>query len=123
MLLAGCLASKGLEGECTRARRSFSSTTAAQLLPAGPRAAAVTRKPWLSSEVICKRRGQAGIGVYKILFHFEAYVHESIIFMSPPHPYFPLLLYYCTIIAQYTTPPDQPVVCHTPYNMGHGNNA
>ena len=32
--------------------------------------------------------------VYKILFYFEADVHESIIFLLPPPPALPTLLHY-----------------------------
>jgi len=47
------------------------------------------------------------LGLYKILFCFEAHVHESIL-LYPPHPTPALptpLQYYSTIIEQYTTPP------------------
>jgi len=45
------------------------------------------------------------LGLYNILFYFEAHVYESILF-SPPPPALPTLLqYYCPIIEQYTTPP------------------
>jgi len=62
------------------------------------------------------------LGLYKILFHFDAFVHESTIplFLLPALP--SLVQYYCTPIAQYTTPPPTPLcVCHTTYNIGHGN--
>ena len=43
------------------------------------------------------------LGVYKIWFHFEAYVHESILFIPPP-PVLPTLLHgYCTTTTQHTT--------------------
>jgi len=45
-------------------------------------------------------------GLHKILFYFEAFVHESIILSLPLPPALPALLqYYHTYIAQYTTPP------------------
>jgi len=50
------------------------------------------------------------VGVYKIYIHFEAYVHESIIFSPPPLPVLPTLLHgYCTTFAQYTTPLRPPL--------------
>jgi len=51
------------------------------------------------------------VGIYKIFFHFEAFVHESILLVLPP----PLALltplqYYCTDIAQNTTLPPTPLL-------------
>ena len=55
----------------------------------------------------------------KEAFHFEVFLHESmILFITPP----PLALstiairlqYYCVM---YDPPPDPPFVCHTPYNL------
>jgi len=47
------------------------------------------------------------IGVYKILFHFEAWVDESILFYCPPpSPALPTLLHhFCTTIAQHPPSP------------------
>ena len=54
------------------------------------------------------------IGLYKPFGHFEAFVHELSILLLPP-PSIPALLtllqYYCTTIAQYTTPLDSPPLC------------
>ena len=64
------------------------------------------------------------IGLYKIFFHFEAFVHESTIFSPPaatsiPHTDAILLHDYWTV---YDPPPsDLPFVCHTPYNIGNNN--
>ena len=65
----------------------------------------------------------SGLRLYKILFYFEAFVHESII-LSLPTPT-------CTArtiairlhvdCAIYDVPPDPPFVSHTPYNIGNGN--
>jgi len=66
----------------------------------------------------------AGFGLYKILFHFEAFVHKSIILLCPPpsHLHSP---YYCNTIARLLRNIrrlfDPPLVCHTPYNIGDGN--
>ena len=47
-----------------------------------------------------------GAGLYKILFYFKALLWELIILLLPLPPAKPTLLqYYCTTIAQYTTPP------------------
>ena len=49
---------------------------------------------WVSSS----KRGQGGgFGVYKILFYFEAYVHESIMVYSATHPHCP---HCCTTVAR-----------------------
>ena len=57
------------------------------------------------------------------LFYFEAYVHESIIFIvSPPQPaLLTLLHYYCTLLRSIRHPSNPPRVCHTPCNVGHNN--
>jgi len=65
----------------------------------------------------------SGVGLYKIFFHFEAFVHESIILYSPlptciAHTIEILLYGYC---AKYYLPPNPPCVCHTPYNVGDCN--
>ena len=62
-------------------------------------------------------------GLYKRFFHFEAFVHESIILaLLPPtctaHTIVILLHDYCAI---YDPLLDPPFVCHTPYNIGNGN--
>jgi len=54
-------------------------------------------------------RGPISSGVYKILFYFEAYVHESIILLLPPptrvaHTLAILLQYYCAIFDLLPTP-------------------
>ena len=63
-------------------------------------------------------------GLYKILFYFEAFVHESIIRLLPPPTCIArtiAILLYCTSIAQLTTPTDRPLECHTSYNIGDDN--
>ena len=65
-------------------------------------------------------RGLHGLGVYKILFYFEAYVHELIILLAPRPPALPTLLhYYFTIITQSTTP-LRPPLC-MPYIIQYGS--
>jgi len=45
-----------------------------------------------------------GVGLYKIFVYFEAVVHESKIISPPRPPASPILvLYYYTILGQYTT--------------------
>jgi len=63
------------------------------------------------------------VGIYKIFFHFVAFVHESILLVLPSstctaHSIAVLLHGYC---AKYDPPPDPPFVCHTPYNIGECN--
>ena len=53
------------------------------------------------------RPAPSSLGLYKIVFHFEAFVHESIILLPPP-PHLILLHYY------YDTP--RPLVC-MPYTI------
>jgi len=52
--------------------------------------------------------GAQRVGLYKLFFYLEAFVHESIIFVLP-HPYLHCPHYFCTTIAQYTTPPRLPM--------------
>ena len=64
-----------------------------------------------------------GVGPHKMLCYFEAHVHESIIFdCSLPtriaHAIALLSHDYCAI---HDPPTDPPFMCHTPYNIGHGN--
>ena len=63
------------------------------------------------------------VGLYKILFYFEAVVHESIILLLPPptciaHTIAILLHDYCAI---YDPPSEPSFICHIPYNIGDGN--
>jgi len=64
-------------------------------------------------------------GLHKRSFHFEAFVYLfNHPYIAPPPPALPTpLQYYCTTIAQYTTPPPhmRPPPWHTPYNIGNGN--
>jgi len=51
-----------------------------------------------------------GLGLYKILVHFEAFFGGVNHPYAPPPPAKPTLLqYYCTPNAQYTTPSPTPV--------------
>ena len=62
-------------------------------------------------------------GLYKILFHFEAFSGSQSSLYSPlPRALPALLQYYRTSIAQDTTPP-RPLLCvlYTLYNIGNGN--
>jgi len=55
-------------------------------------------------------------GLYKILFHFKALVHELIILILPSRPASPTRLqYYCTTIAHIRPPPPPPLA----YAMHH----
>jgi len=63
------------------------------------------------------------LGLYKILFHFEAFVNESIIILwPPPHQHCP---HYCTstasLLRNIRRHPDPPLIPHAPYNIGNGN--
>jgi len=63
------------------------------------------------------------IGPDKIFFHFEAFVHESIILSLPPstcsvHTIAIPLRDFC---ATYDPPLYTPFVCHTAYNIGNCN--
>ena len=65
----------------------------------------------------------AHLGLYKVMFYFEAVVHESTFLLSPPptciaHTVAILLRYYCAI---FDPPPDPLFVCHTPYHIVHRN--
>jgi len=73
------------------------------------------RQLW-SERISCKGQVELGLGLYKILFYFEAFVREVTI-LSFPAP--TLVQNYCTTTGQYTTPP--PTSCHTPYNIGNNN--
>ena len=68
-------------------------------------------------------RAPSGLSLYKMLFHFEALLWQSIILLLRTPPAKPTLLqYYSTTIAQYTPPPTDPFwLCHTPYNIGDDN--
>ena len=56
------------------------------------------------------------LGLYKILFYFEAFVHETIFVLVPPPIWGPTRLqWYCTTVAQYTFPPRHP--CCMPYTI------
>ena len=61
-------------------------------------------------------------GLYKIVFHFEAFVHESIILLSPPHLHCP---HGCNTIAillrNIRHPSNPPFLYQTPYNIVHSN--
>jgi len=62
------------------------------------------------------------VGVYKILFYFEAHVHESIISLLPPPTRIARTI--ARPLHDYRAiydPLRPPCVCHTPYNVGHGN--
>jgi len=61
--------------------------------------------------------------LYKILFYFEAVVHESTILSPPPptciaHPGAILLHDYWAV---YDFPSGLPFVCYTPNNIGNNN--
>ena len=63
------------------------------------------------------------VGLDKILFYFEAFVHESIILLLPTPTCIArtiamLLHVYCAI---YAPPTEPPFVCHAQYHMGNGN--
>jgi len=61
-------------------------------------------------------------GLYKILFYFEAFVHESIIIFLPHHLHCP---HYCNAIARLLRnirrPPPTDPMCHAQYHIGNGN--
>jgi len=63
------------------------------------------------------------IGLYKILFYFEASVHEPIIRVLPPPTFIArtIAIRLHAHCAVYDAPSDPPFVCHTPYNIGNGN--
>ena len=63
------------------------------------------------------------VGLYKILFHFEACVNESIILLCPPptciaRPGTILLHDYWAV---YDSPSRPTFVCYVPYNIGNNN--
>jgi len=59
----------------------------------------------------------------KILFYFEAFVHESIILPLPPPPCkaSPIAILLHVHCALHDAPLDRSFVCHTPYNIVNGN--
>jgi len=63
------------------------------------------------------------VGLYKIIFYYEAFVHESNILVFPP----PTCIGHTVAIllhdfgAVYEPPSDLPFACHTPYNIGNNN--
>jgi len=64
------------------------------------------RLSWMFCRRNTVRSRSPEIRLYKILFYFKALLWESIILLLPLPPAKPTLLqYYCTTIAQYTTPP------------------
>ena len=77
----------------------------------------------IAPSVTRNRKVQLGFGLCKILFHFEAHVHESTILAPPPGPLaLPTLVQYlCTIGGVYDSPSELPCVCYTPYNTGNNN--
>jgi len=67
--------------------------------------------------------GKESLGLYTILFYFDAFVHKSIILLSPPptctaRTIAILLHVYCAI---YDAPPPPPCVFHTRYNIDNNN--
>ena len=65
----------------------------------------------------------SGLGLYKILVYLEAFVHESIILLSPTSTCIArtiamLLHVYCAI---YDAPPDPPFVCQPQHHIGNRN--
>ena len=71
-----------------------------------------------------KRSSALRVGFYKILFHFKAFMWESIIPLLPLPTCISrtiaILLH--VFSARYDAPPpDPPFVCYTLYNIGNGN--
>ena len=74
-------------------------------------------------EVPMISRAVSVFGLYRIVFYFEAFVHESIILVLPPPTCtartIAIRLHVYSAVCD--APPPPTCVCHTPYNIGYGN--
>jgi len=75
------------------------------------------------SECCRTQRHALELGLYKIFFYVEAFVHESIIlsFPSPTRIGHTVAIQMHTYWAVYEPPSDLLFVCHIPCNIGNTN--
>ena len=65
----------------------------------------------------------AGVGIYKIFFRlfWDCALVTSIISPTRLVYFAPLYVAHKQYRAMYASPPDPPLVCQVPYNIGNGN--
>ena len=82
--------------------------------------AGVPTREWRSAQPPPTKRR---LGLYKICFYFEAFVHDSTIlaFPAPTCIAHPGVIPFHDYWSVYDTPSDLPCVCHTPCNIGDNN--
>jgi len=63
------------------------------------------------------------LGLFKIFFYFESFVHESnlLSFFPPAYIAHTVAILLARLSRNIRSPLDLPFVCHTPYNIGNNN--